>query len=303
MSDNARDFGLFIDGLRIDRSMSREELTEGIISLSQFKRYLRGNSSVPNSVLIQLADRLKFSISDIHLMFRAKSDKQYKKITKIYNKIRLNEFNEAKKLANEMKKEATISDYNKLFFDFCMITIQHNQKLVSDIHVLGMYSNLIDFPTSSNSDSFNWVELNTLLKIVIISAKIENYEPSEIMYKTMISKTFISSYTGDTHFLPGLYATLSQIFGKQKAFSQVADLTFKGIEYCKKFEVTTQLAHLYILNSLANLDLGNTIVAKESAKRAYMQAYLDNDPAKFEAFKKLLFKRFGLTGEELMCSK
>ena len=97
MPDKTRDFGLFIDGLRLDRNMSRDELTEGIISSSQYKRYLRGDSSIPNSVLIQIADRLKFSISDIHLMFRSKSDKQYKKITRIYNKIRDNKFTEANK--------------------------------------------------------------------------------------------------------------------------------------------------------------------------------------------------------------
>jgi transcriptional regulator with XRE-family HTH domain len=301
MPDKARDFGLFIDGLRLDRNITREELTEGIISLSQYKRYLRGDSSIPNSVLIQIADRLKFSISDIHLMFRLKSDKQYKIITEIYNKTKENKFEEAKELANEMKNETTLSDYNKLFFDFCMIDIQHNLTLVSDIHVLDMYSSLINYPDCIDNDSFNWVEINTLLKIVLISAKMENYESSKIMYETMISDRFTLGYTGDTHFLPGVYATLSQIFGKQESYSQVVDLTLKGITYCRKYEVSTNLSNLFLLNSFANMDLGNMELAKESAKKAYMQAYLDNDQAKFEIFSELLLKRFGVTGKELLC--
>ena len=194
MSDNERDFGLFIDGLRISRNISREELINDIISLSQYKRYLRGASSIPNSVLILIADRLKLRISDIHFMYKQKSDKQYKKIQNIYTYIRDNNFEEAYKLANDIKNQATFSDYNKLFFDFCMITIQYNLKLVSAIHVLGMYSKLIDYPNCTDNNSFNWVETITLLKIVVISARIDNFEPSKLMYKTMMSDNFINYY-------------------------------------------------------------------------------------------------------------
>lgn len=303
MTDNERDFGLFIDGLRLSRNISREELINDIISLSQYKRYLRGASSIPNSVLIQIADRLKLRISDIHFMYKQKSDKQYKRIHRIYTEIRDNNYEKAYQLAKDMKTQATFSDYNKLFFDFCMITIQYNLKLVSAVHVLGMYSKLINYPDCTNNDSFNWVETITLLKIVVISARMDNFEPSNLMYETMISDDFISYYSGDIHFLPVVYSTLSQILGSQESYNEVVDLTSRGIEYCRKYEVSTILGHLFILNSLALMDLNKVDEAKESAKNAYMQAYIDNDQVKLKAFDRLIQKRFNMSGEELLSTK
>jgi len=46
MENKAREFGLFIDGLRLERNISREDLCDGIMSLSQYKRYLRGDTSI-----------------------------------------------------------------------------------------------------------------------------------------------------------------------------------------------------------------------------------------------------------------
>ena len=89
--NEAREFGLFIDGLRIERNMSREDLCEGVMSLSQYKRYLRGDTSIPNSKLVMIADRLKFSINDIHFLFRQKHNDEYNSINKIYNLIRIKE--------------------------------------------------------------------------------------------------------------------------------------------------------------------------------------------------------------------
>ena len=72
MENKAREFGLFIDGLRLERNISREDLCDGIMSLSQYKRYLRGDTSMPNAKLVQLADKLKFSITDIYGLFGKK---------------------------------------------------------------------------------------------------------------------------------------------------------------------------------------------------------------------------------------
>ena len=77
MENESREFGLYIDGLRLERNMSREDLCEGIMSLSQYKRYLRGDTSIPNGKLVMIADRLKFSINDIHFMFRKKHNTEY----------------------------------------------------------------------------------------------------------------------------------------------------------------------------------------------------------------------------------
>ncbi len=300
MENKSREFGLFIDGLRLERNVSRENLCEGIMSLSQYKRYLKGDTSIPNGKLVQIAERLKFSIADIHLLFGKKHNDELNKISSIYRSIRNNNYEDALKKSQLVKKDIIVSEYNKLFFDFCLVKLQHALKMVSDIHVLDLYSNLINYPNCNNNDSFNIVEISALIEIVRVSSSMDNFEPSKIMYRILSSKTFSYSTSGDSTFLPSIYSTLSSILGMQEEHEKVIDLTQKGIDYCLHHEISNSLSHLFFYNSLAQLYLGNKEIALISMKKAFMQLFLQNKPQKFEAFKQSFEKLFEMKLEDLI---
>ena len=300
MEADAREFGLFIDGLRLDRNMSRDDLCEGIISLSQYKRYLRGDTSIPNNILVLIADRLKFSISELHLLYRHRTDIQHNSILEIYSLIRIQKYQEAYNIASKMKDEIIVSDYNKLFFDFCLINIQYHLKLVSEIHVLGLYSRLIDYPECVKNDSFNWVELNTLLQIVLISAKMDNYEPSQMMFSLLTSPTFQFAASDNFNYMPTIYSNLSQILGIQEKYHQVIETTNSGINYCRKHETFSSLSMLYLMNSFAYFDLDLVEEAMVSAKKAFIQLFIEDKPDKFNRFKISFENKFEIKLEELI---
>lgn len=301
METDSREFGLFIDGLRLERNMSREDLCDEIISLSQYKRYLRGDASIPNNKLVQIADRLNFSISEIHTMYTHRSDKQYNKINEIYNLIQMHKHTEAYKQLIEYKNTVIVSDYNKLFFDFCMIIVQHNLNMVSDVHVLEIYSEMINYPFSTANQSFNWVELNILIQIIKISAKMENFEPADMLYNLLTTNTLSLNFNRQTNYMPGIYLTLAQILGAQKKYNQVIEITQLGIEFCNKNEVSTALAHLFLVNAYAYFDIGELEKAKTSAKKAFMQLLIENKPNKYEQFKRSFESKFTIQLNEIIC--
>ncbi len=300
MGNQAREFGLFIDGLRLERNISREDLCDEIMSLSQYKRYLRGDTSIPNGKLVQIAERLKFSITDIHLLFRKKHNDELNKIYSIYRLIGSNNFKKAYNQSQQMKNDIMVSEYNKIFFDYCLIKIQHALKMVSDIHVLDLYSKLIDYPNCANNDSFNIVEISSLIEIVIISSSMENFEPSEVMFRILSSETFSYSSSRDSTFLPSIYSSLSLILGIQKQHIKVKALSRKGIDYCLKNETSNALSHLFFYNSLADLHLGNREIALETMKKSFMQLYIENKPKKFDAFKSTFEKQFKMELDDLI---
>ncbi|MCK5388242.1 MAG: helix-turn-helix transcriptional regulator [Candidatus Izimaplasma sp.] len=300
MENDAREFGLFIDGLRLERSISREDLCEGIMSLSQYKRYLKGDTSIPNGKLVQIAERLKFSIADVHLLFSKKHNEELNKIYSIYRLIRTNSYKEAYKESQLMKKDVIVSEYNKLFFDFCLIKLQHALKMVSDVHVLQLYSNLIDYPNCANNDSFNIVEISALIEIVTISSNMDNFEPSQIMYRILSSSTFSYSSSGDSTFLPIIYSSLSGILGMQGENEKVIAISQNGIDYCLSHETFGALSHLLFYNSLAYLYLGNRDFALKVMKKAFMQLFLENSPKKFETFKLSFEKEFEMKIDDLI---
>ncbi len=288
MSDTTQDFGLFIDGLRLDRNMSREELVDGIVSLSQYKRYLRGATSIPNTILVQLADRLKFSITGLHNMYEVKQDTQKKKIIAIYSHIQASKFKEAYELAQKLRDEVFISDYNKLFFDYCFIYAQHNLEMVSDVHALGMYSELVNYPNCVKNETFNWVEINILMEIVRVSSLIENYLPSQHMYEIITSPTFKFISAGHINFIPSVFSTLTPVLGQQDKNEEVLRLANEGIAYCRKHQISSSLASLYMSKTIALSSLERVDEAKVSGKKALMQYYIDDNKRNYEYYKKLL---------------
>jgi len=302
MSDNARDFGLFIDGLRIDRNISREDLTEGIISLSQYKRYLRGAASIPNSILIMIADRLKFSISGLHQIYQAKQDSQYSKVLSIYSLIKQLEYEKAYEKAKLIRDEIFLSNFNKLFFDFCFISIQYNLSMASDIHVLDKYSQLIDYPNCLKNDSFNWIEINILLDIVRISSKVGNFEPSDQMYKIVTSPTFKYISSGDSSFIPVVFVTLATLLEKQEKYDEALIIIDEGIRNCRRFQTSTSLASLFMTKAFVLNDTQRKDEAIKSARKALMQLYIENNTEKYNHYLNA-FKTNLETSEEILSVK
>ncbi|QMS85604.1 helix-turn-helix domain-containing protein [Candidatus Xianfuyuplasma coldseepsis] len=300
MSTNAREFGLFIDGLRLDRNMSREDLCDGIISLSQYKRYLRGDTSIPNDILVQIADRLNYSISDLHLLFLKKSDSQLEQINNIFNLIKQRKFDDAYKLAKDIREAIFVSKYNKLFFDFCMLFIQHNLNMVSDVHVLELYSKMINYPECQNNESFNIIELNILFQMILISSKIDNYEPAELMYKMLTESQYNLPLGQDTTLLPSIYLVLGQILGRQQKFKRTIEITNQGIEFCLNNEISFALSSLFLINAYAKWDTEDKIGAIESAKKALLQLYIEGKSKKLDDYKKSIENKFNMNFEDVI---
>ena len=300
MQNKAREFGLFIDGLRIERNISRENLCDGIMSLSQYKRYLKGDTSMPNAKLTQLADKLMFSIQDLYSLFGKKHNENYRNIYNVYLLIKTSEFKNALILANDLKKITLLSQYNKMFFDYCMIKIQHGLKTVSDIHVLNLYSDLIDYPNCIDNDSFNMVEISALIGIVNVSANIGNFDPMNLMYRILTSKTFSYSTSSNSSFLPSIYSSLSRSFGTKDDHEKILEISEMGIDYCIRHETSNALSHLFFYRSLSLLGLNRIEEGKEEAKKCFMQLYIENKPQKFSNFQKTFENTFSMRLDDLI---
>jgi len=300
MDNKAKEFGLFIDGLRISRNLSREELTDDVMSISQYKRYIRGDTSIPNSKLLELADRLRFNIYDIHFLFDKQNNNEYENVVSIYIDLTKNEFEKAYKKSKDLDPETFISQYNYTFYNFCVFWAQHSLGIVSDVHVLDLYSRLIDYPNCIDNETFNFVEISVLIKIAKISAKISNYEGANFLYEILRNPQFKYTSSSDSMFLPSVYSTLASILGMQEEFEKVVDISSLGIEYCKKRETSSALPHLYYYKASAHFDLGQEKEALESAKRCFMALYLEGKPSKMTIFKNNFEEEFDMKLDDLI---
>jgi hypothetical protein len=261
---------------------------------------LNGSTSIPNNKLILLADRLNFSIAEIHFLFNIQYNKQYNKILEVFKLIKNSSYQEAYALALKINKEVIVSSTNKTFLDYCLIKCQYELELASKIQVLEKFSNLIGYPECISKMSFNRIELAILIEIVHIAASMENYEPADLLYKVLVSDNFEYISSDDRSFVPSLYYSLARALNSQKKYKEIIELTNKAIQYCLSYETSNAIAHLFLVNSLAHYDLGHVSIAHNSAKKAIMYLYIQNNETNYYEFKNVIEKKFGISVSELM---
>ena len=300
MESYSREFALFIDGIRIERGLSRVDLIDDIISLSQYKRYLRGVAPIPNNVVLELADRLKYNITDLYTLYTRKYSKEDSQLRDVYNFIREYRFEDALKKVDSINEDLIISGYYKTFYNYCKIHIQHKLGKVSDIHVLSMYSDLIDYPSCMKNESFNFVEINVLNQIVILSSLMDNFEPADLLFKVISDNRLNYSRNNDNSILPGFYYTLARVFFVQRDYSRSVEICRLGIDIARKFQILSGLPHLFFLKGRSLLREGKTSEAYISMKKCFMQLLILGNEDFYNTFQKLYEEDFDLPIDELL---
>jgi len=300
METISKEFSLFIDGIRIEKGLSRIDLIDGIVSLSQYKRYLRGVASFPNDVIIKIANRLNYDITDLYSLYSKKYNKEDLILREIYKLIQSFKYKEAELKLNEVNSELLISNYYKTFYDYLSLHTQHKLGRVSDVHVLSLYSNLINYPNCMNSHSFNMVELNVLNQITIVSSTMENYEPANLLYRVFTSGNFSSTITNDSSILPSIYYTVARVNYKQEYFERTIELTNLGIGISLSNDNIKILPYLYYLNARANKNHGDDEAAILSVKKCFLHLISMGNKAVYETFLKLYNQTFETPLEDLL---
>lgn len=300
MESFSREFALFIDGIRIERGLSRIDLIDEVVSLSQYKRYLRGVAPIPNNVVIELADRLKYNITDLYSLYTKKYSKEDSQLREVYSIIQKYDYERAYLFLQDINDELLVSSFYKLFYDYMVIFTQHKLGRVSEIHVLSLYSDLIDYPNCMKNDSFNFVEISILNQIITISSGIGNYEAANLMFDKLTSNSFNYSSSNDATVLPALYYTLARVNFKQDNFERTNEVCELGIKTAIQYEILSGLPHLFFLNARALLRLNLENEAIISIKKCFLQLSITGNKNSFEAFLKGYNNDFDIPIEDLL---
>ena len=296
----SREFALFIDGIRSEKDLSRIDFIDGIISLSQYKRYLKGNASIPNNVVIELANRLKYNITDLYSIYTRKYNKEDKQLREIYSLIKLYKYEEAHKSLTKLNIDLLVSTFYKSLYEYLVIHVQHILGRVSDVHVLSLYSELINYPSVMKNESFNMVELSVLQQIVVVSSNMDNYEPANLLYKILTSGSFSYSSSNDTSILAPVYYAVARVFYRQSQYIETLQLVDNGIKVAQENENSNALPHLFLLGALVLKHQSELEKSYIYIKKCFMQIFILESKSMFETFKETYASNFDKPLDELL---
>jgi transcriptional regulator with XRE-family HTH domain len=247
---------IYIESLRIARHISQEAFLHEIVSIRQYRRYLRGESDIPFSVISQLTARLGLKTDTILREFEVAKIEETEKINSLYNLAVNYDHKKFAELAKTISIEHIIEQSNVLLYKHSiMLNKYYSNKITAD-QVKKMSMDLINYPTVLQQGVLNTIEL-LILTFLIDVLPIE--EQSKIIDTITLylndSKVIVSG--GNERVLTLILARLAKHSGILESYDQVIKFCNLAIKRNKTLHSFYIMDYLYYYKSLAYYSLND----------------------------------------------
>lgn len=251
MINMARNFGQFLDEVRSSRNITREDFTEGIISIRQYQRYISKEASINNGTLFKLCNRLNMDFFEIYQLFSKRENEMYHKVILIYQLLNSEEYVQAESLISEIDINKLYENSTLSLFAFCQISLNRKTKRISEDMAMEKLKKLIDYPNCLQNEVITLTELISLIDLSkYLIKKDEDKRVAFFLFDKIKNQDFISN-TLFSSYLPSIYSALSSLLGFIEEFDKSIFIAKSGIDYCLKHDYLNSLAHLHYYLALS----------------------------------------------------
>lgn len=271
----------YLEEIRKARKISQEDFINDIVSMRQYRRYLKGESSISHDVLESLCERLNVKLEYAFFEFQFKKSNETEVIIALYNNVVSENLDKALFLLANIDEKKIVEPSNALIFTHSKNLLAYYKKQINKTQLLYLTESLININDLLTNNIFNDAELLILISFF----QFKNYPKSKIIADKLISylkketriitghnfKTIVlvlhqlSKYYGSIgEFDKSLEASKTAIKHNLKisSFYLMSSLYFfTAITYHKKNDIKNYELALY--NCYISLQLENNKISKE----------------------------------------
>ncbi|PKK98824.1 MAG: hypothetical protein CVV57_04905 [Tenericutes bacterium HGW-Tenericutes-2] len=283
----SKELSLYFDKLRYERNMTQETFVTGIVSIRQFRRYLKGECDIPQDIINQLSRRLGFKPEYVIWDFESERINETTLITNFYNAVANRDLNAAEDYNKQIKSKYIIDDVNRLYYTHTVNMLELSKKIISEDVFLEKTIKLIDFPNILKSRMLSNAEIMILSTLI----SLKNFTEKESIVdrlKLYISQPNLIVSGHNEHVVLLCLQRVAQYEGINKNFAEVIRLCKQGIEVSTRLKVYYLLEYFYYFSSLAYHELGEVSKYEESVFRCYATLYAENNEKKIAKFTELI---------------
>ena len=277
-------FPSFIENLRISRNMSREEFLKDILSLRQYSRFLKGESEISNTKILQLSEKLGVNFFVLYKTFIEKTNTEHRLILKILGLVSSFNFEDAYNEIALIDSSAFASDYYKNFYNYLRIRTEYSLKRISRETAILSLNKISTLHSVKNNSHFNYVEIAVIIFSAKLKSEKKDYSDIKEVYNLLSNPDNYLFGKADPELIPAVYANLAQLLGIIDDYTAVIDVCERGIKICKENSFLNSLSHLYYYLSLAQNDVGMKMQAKVSASKCIIASLTEGSYKKTEIF-------------------
>ncbi|MBU1142646.1 MAG: hypothetical protein KKH92_03265 [Firmicutes bacterium] len=290
----SKELSLYFDKLRYERNMTQEIFVNGIVSIRQFRRYLKGECDIPQDIINQLSRRLGFKPEYVIWDFESERLNETTLITNFYNSVANIDFAAAEDYNKQIKSKYIIDDVNRLYYTHTVNMLDMYKKTISEEVFVQKTIKLIDFPNILKNRMLSTAEIMILSTLI----SMRHFHEKEVIVerlKLYISQPNLIVSGHNENVILLCLQRLSQYEGINENYHEVIRLCNQGIELSTKLKLFYLLEYFYYFNSLAYHKLGDIEKYEESVYRCYSTLYAENNEKKIGKFTRLIEEDYGIS--------
>jgi len=278
---------IYIEQLRSARNISQLSFVEDVVSLRQYRRYLKGESDIPFNIVHQLTSKLGLKTDNILREFEVAKIEETKKINNLYNFAVNYAFDDFKKLNNEISVDHLIEQTNVLLYKHSLTLYDYFRRSITSTQVKDINQNLVDYPSVLEQGVLNTIELLILTFLIDVS-NLEDQNKIITKLSKYINDSKIIISGGNDKVLTLILARLAKHSGILENYEQVIKFCNKGIDRNSLLMSYYLMDYFYYYKSLAYYKLGDHDNFKIAIIKIFNILEFEGNENKMKKFIKLI---------------
>jgi len=290
---DSQELCIYIERFRSAKKISQENLTEGIVSLRQYRRYLNGESDMPFHIFLQMVDNLGLKTETVLREMENVRYEEYQYANKLYNCAVNYDFKGFDLLIKNNIYDHFIDQTNELFYNFSLLIKDYMQKKIDNKFALQKVSELLNYPQILKHEVITEIELLVLSFMTDVAGKVDQKKiVDRIFYFFNNSDQIITG--GNNRIIILIIAKFAKIFGIRDNYELVIEFCNIGIKRSQAYKSYYLNEYLYYYLSLAYYKLNNIEMFENSLKKCFNILEFDDNESKMKKFETLINEDYDL---------
>jgi transcriptional regulator with XRE-family HTH domain len=290
---------IYIERLRIARHISQETFVDGVVSIRQYRRYLKGESEVPFSVIHQLTSKLGLKTDTILREFEVAKVEETIKLNKLYNLCINYDHVKFAELAKTISADQIIESANILLYEHSMLLNKFYTKKISLEEIGRMSKELIDYPLVLEKGAINTIELLILTFLIDVLPEEDQIKIISKITEYLYNSAIVVS-GGNEKVLTLILARLAKHSGIKESYEEVIKFANLAIKRNKTLLSYYLMDYLYYYKSLAYHKLGDQKNFEISLTKCFNILYFEGIDRKIAKFKSLINEDYDIDFESFV---
>ncbi len=274
---------IYIERLRIARHIPQETFVHGVVSIRQYRRYLKGESDVPFTVISQLTTKLGMKTDTILREFEVAKVEETSKMNALYNLAVNYDHQKFDEMAKTISIDHIIESSNILLYKHSIMLNKYYSRAITAVQIRDMSKELINYPAVLEQGVLNTIELLVLTFLIDVLPLTDRTKIIEKITDYLNDSKIIVS-GGNEKVLTLILARLAKHSGILESYDQVikfCDLAISRNITLLSFYI---MDYLYYYKSLAYYKLGDQENFEISLTKCFNVLEFESNESKTKKF-------------------